>query len=134
MGKNNAHPLDIHIGQRLRLRRKTMGMNQTALGKEVSVTFQQIQKYELGTNCISARRLHEFAGVLQVSPMYFYETYELGVPPPASPGLSAQAIHLAHNFERIGPKNVQKQICDLVRLLAGNGKLTEPVSNDTEAH
>ncbi len=121
MEKNNAHPLDIHIGQQLRLRRKMMGMSQVVLGKEVAVTFQQIQKYELGRNSISARRLHEFAGVLQVSPMYFYEAYEPGAPTPVSPGLSVQAIHLAHNFERIGQKNVQKQICDLVRLLAGNG-------------
>lgn len=121
MEKNNAHPLDIHIGQRLRLRRKMMGMSQAALGKHMGVTFQQIQKYERGSNSVSARRLHEFAGVLQVTPMYFYETYKQQTSPLAPDGLSTQAIHLANNFERIGSKNLQKQICDLVRLLSGSG-------------
>ena len=93
---------DTTIGQRLRLRRKMMGMSQTVLGKHVAVTFQQIQKYELGTNSVSARRLHEFrAACCRFSPMYFYEAYEPESPPPASAGLSVQAIHLAHNFERI---------------------------------
>lgn len=118
MKKNNAHPLDIHIGQRLRLRRKMMGLSQAALGKHVAVTFQQIQKYELGSNGVSARRLHEFAGVLQVSPMYFYEMYEREAPPTAPEELSTQAIHLVNNFGRLASKNVQKQICDLVRILA----------------
>src|SRR5271156_691645 len=104
------HPLDIHIGQRLRLRRKMMGMSQDTLGKHIAVTFQQIQKYERGSNSVSARRLHELAGVLQVSPMYFYETYKQQTSPPAPEGLSTQAIHLANNFERIGSKNLQKQI------------------------
>jgi len=121
MPLHSAHPLDIHIGHRLRLRRKTMGMSQAALGKRVAVTFQQIQKYELGSNSLSARRLHELAGVLQVSPMYFYETYGQAIPPTAPGELSTQAIHLVNNFGRIGSKNVQKQICDLVRLLAGKG-------------
>lgn len=121
MKKNNAHPLDIHIGQQLRLRRKMMGMSQATLGKHVAITFQQIQKYELGSNSVSARRLHEFACVLQVSPMYFYETYEKKASLPTPQGLSTQAMHLANNFERIRSKNVQKQICNLIREMAKEG-------------
>ena len=121
MKKNKTHPLDLHIGQQLRLRRKMMGMSQAALGKQVAITFQQIQKYEGGTNSVNAWRLYEFAGVLQVTPMYFYEGYGQEALMPALLGFSTQTIHLVNNFGDIASKNVQKQICDLVRLLAGSG-------------
>jgi transcriptional regulator with XRE-family HTH domain len=51
------HPVDVHVGKRLRLRRSALGMSQDDLGKQVGITFQQIQKYERGTNRISASRI-----------------------------------------------------------------------------
>ena len=120
MPHHSPHPLDIHIGQMLRLRRKMMGMSQSELGKRVGITFQQIQKYERGDNSVNARRLHELADILQVSPMYFYEGYKQSALLSEPEGLSTQAMHLANNFEHIDSKNVRKQICGLVRLLAKN--------------
>jgi transcriptional regulator with XRE-family HTH domain len=67
------HPVDIHVGARLRQRRHLVGLSQSKLSESVGVTFQQIQKYERGTNRISSSRLYEFAKVLDVSVSYFFD-------------------------------------------------------------
>jgi transcriptional regulator with XRE-family HTH domain len=61
---NTAHPIDVHVGQKVIGFRKAAGMNQSDLGKAIGVTFQQVQKYERGANRISASRLHQIAEVL----------------------------------------------------------------------
>lgn len=70
------HPIDIHVGQRLRLRRTMVGMSQKELGASVDLTFQQIQKYERGANRIGSSRLHDFARILSVPVSYFFEGME----------------------------------------------------------
>lgn len=73
--KRSTHPdpVDIHVGARLRLRRNLLGMSQEQLGKASNLTFQQIQKYERGTNRIGASRLFQFARLLSVSVSYFFD-------------------------------------------------------------
>ena len=71
-----SNPVDVHVGQRLRLRRTLLGMSQEKLGDAVGLTFQQIQKYERGTNRVGASRLWEFTQALQVSVDYFFDGYE----------------------------------------------------------
>jgi transcriptional regulator with XRE-family HTH domain len=61
-----SHPVDTHVGSRLRQRRALLGMSQTDLGRAVGLTFQQVQKYERGFNRVSSSRLFEFAKVLDV--------------------------------------------------------------------
>lgn len=68
-----AHAVDIHVGRRLRERRSQLGMSQAVVGNAVGVTFQQIQKYEGGSNRVSAGRLFEFAKLLGVPVSYFFE-------------------------------------------------------------
>lgn len=70
MGPN---PVDIYIGQRLRQRRTLLGLTQTELADLLGVTFQQVQKYERGTNRISASRLYDLSNVLEVSLEWFYD-------------------------------------------------------------
>ena len=65
--------VDVYVGARLRLRRMILGMSQSKLGELFGMTFQQIQKYENGSNCISGHRLRLTARVLEVSPSYFFE-------------------------------------------------------------
>ena len=72
---SNAHPVDVHVGKRLRLKRTIMGLSQESIGKAIGVTFQQIQKYERGINRMGASRLHEFAKSLNVPVSYFFEGY-----------------------------------------------------------
>lgn len=67
------HPVDVHVGVRMRQRRSLLGMSQTNLGNAVNLTFQQIQKYERGSNRIGSSRLFEFSKVLDVPVQYFFD-------------------------------------------------------------
>ncbi len=71
-----AQPVDVHIGERLRQRRRQVGISQIALGQEIGVKYQQIQKYETGHNRISASRLWSIAKALDVPITYFFEGIE----------------------------------------------------------
>ena len=73
MGRKSPDPTDKHVGNRLRMRRLMLGMSQTALAETSRITFQQVQKYEKGTNRISSSRMQQFADVLQVTPAFFFE-------------------------------------------------------------
>ena len=72
-GVRRPSPVDVHVGERVRLRRKLLGMTQTDLGDAIGLTFQQIQKYERGANRIGASRLLALAQALDVSIDYFFE-------------------------------------------------------------
>src|SRR4029450_2577565 len=71
--KKQPNPIDIHVGSRVRLRRMMLGMSQEKLGESLGITFQQIQKYEKGTNRIGASRLQHIARVLTMPVSYFFE-------------------------------------------------------------
>ena len=71
--KKAPNPIDRHVGSRVRMRRMLIGMSQEKLGEALGLTFQQVQKYEKGTNRIGASRLHRIASVLGVSVEFFYE-------------------------------------------------------------
>src|SRR5437899_12143368 len=70
---DTPHPVDLHVGQRVRLRRIELGMSQEKLAAELGLTFQQIQKYERAANRISASRLHQLCRVLDVTIGFFYD-------------------------------------------------------------
>ncbi len=67
------HPVDVHVGRAVRLRRKLRGLSQQALADRIGLTFQQVQKYETGANRISASALHAISGALEVSVAAFFE-------------------------------------------------------------
>ncbi len=72
-GSGIPNPIDVHVGARLRVRRTLLGMSQTTLGDAIGLTFQQVQKYERGTNRISASRLFDLSRVLDVPINYFFD-------------------------------------------------------------
>jgi transcriptional regulator with XRE-family HTH domain len=72
-------PIDLHVGEALRVRRKQMNLSQSALGEALDVTFQQVQKYERGNNRLSASALYKAAKALQVPVEYFFVGYEPAV-------------------------------------------------------
>lgn len=90
VGDNMSHPVDRHVGRRVAEKRVSLGHNQNALGKALGVTFQQIQKYEKGTNRISASRLWDTARFLQVEVGYFFD----GLSNDAMTGLSEASVAL----------------------------------------
>lgn len=69
----SPNPVDIHVGSRVRLRRTLLGMSQEMLGDAIGLTFQQIQKYERGTNRISASRLYDLSRALDVPVSFFFD-------------------------------------------------------------
>lgn len=73
--KRAPHPIDVHVGSRVRLRRMMQGISQDKLGEELGLTFQQVQKYEKGVNRIGASRLYEIARILDVPVQFFYDDY-----------------------------------------------------------
>ena len=71
--KKQPNPIDIHVGSRIRLRRTMLGMSQEKLGEALGITFQQVQKYEKGTNRVGASRLQNIAAILGVPVSFFFE-------------------------------------------------------------
>ncbi len=74
-GASGCHPVDIYVGQQIRLARREQRMSQEALAKCLGVTFQQVQKYEIGANRVSASKLFEIATALQRPVSYFFEGF-----------------------------------------------------------
>lgn len=70
------HPVDVHVGQRIRARRRIIGVSQSTVAAALGVTFQQVQKYEIASNRVSASALFEIAQVLRVAPGYFFDGLE----------------------------------------------------------
>ena len=70
--KKKPNPTDIHVGSRIRMRRNMLGMSQEKLGENLGITFQQIQKYEKGTNRVGASRLQAIASILEVPVSFFF--------------------------------------------------------------
>ena len=92
MAKKAPNPIDKHVGSRVRMRRMMLSMSQEKLGDALGLTFQQVQKYEKGTNRIGASRLQQIAHILQVPVSFFFE----GAPHAAGPvGTTARRSALA---------------------------------------
>ena len=129
---DGPHPIDIHVGARIRHRRAVLGLNQTELALRVGVTFQSIQKYERGTNRVSASRLQEIAEVLSVPISHFFEGLsageEAGAGDVPAGELTAQEIRdLNGAFASIKDKTVRQAVLHLLKGVAGRGALDSRV-------
>ena len=132
MVKKAPNPIDKHVGSRVRMRRMMLGMSQEKLGDALGLTFQQVQKYEKGTNRIGASRLQQISLILQVPVSFFFE----GAPAPPdrpdgfgeAPSPSYVTEFLATNdgltlvkaFTRIGNAKLRRRVVDLVEEMAAS--------------
>ncbi|MDN2566170.1 helix-turn-helix domain-containing protein [Aquibium sp. A9E412] len=129
--KKRPNPIDAHVGARIRLRRNMLGMSQEKLGEGLGITFQQIQKYEKGTNRVGASRLQAIASLLSTPVSFFFEGApghdgeEVTGMAEDSPTAyvvdfinSAEGIQLNRAFARISDPKVRRRVIDLVRALA----------------
>jgi transcriptional regulator with XRE-family HTH domain len=89
-GSNAYNPIDVHVGARLRARRTLLGLSQTALGEVMGLSFQQLQKYESGSNRISASRLYELSKLLDVEIGYFFDDMDQTIKSESPARLSRQ--------------------------------------------
>jgi len=119
-----AHPVDEHVGKRLRQRRWLVGMTQQQLAEHVGIKFQQIQKYETGANRVSASRLWDIASTLDVSINFFFDGLqaEKGVKiqsdaRPSDLMGDKEALDLVRSYYAI-PENQRRRLFDLARVLS----------------
>ncbi len=130
-GKPKVTEIDKEIGERVRVARLEKGLSQKALGAAIGLTFQQVQKYEKGTNRVSASRLRRVAEVLERPVTWFYgECAPAGIE--AELGLikrmllsGPRGVALADNFTSLPPKQ-QQQVADMARSLAEGRTAAEP--------
>ena len=130
-----ANPVDVHVGTRLRLARHMNNLSQETLGSAVGLTFQQIQKYERGSNRIGASRLFQFSEILDVSVGYFFDempdaiksregAYKTGMSDQSQNTFETDAMNrretleLVRNYYRIPDPEVRKNVYELAKTLA----------------
>ena len=127
-----ANAIDAHVGCRVRTRRTLLGLNQTQVGAALGITFQQVQKYENGSNRIGASRLYHLSKILDVPVSYFYEDMpeELGeaLQPAEHPSREERELDITHKRETlelvrayysIEDANVRDRLQETVMALAG---------------
>jgi transcriptional regulator with XRE-family HTH domain len=133
--KDGPNPIDLHVGAKVRMRRKFLGLSQEALADAIGLTFQQVQKYERGSNRISASKLYEIAKVLKTPISYFFDGIKEGE---GADGFSesqaeqhvngflmtTEGIELAEAFPRVKRSKWRRRLLELVCTLA---------EDDTEA-
>jgi len=132
MNKKVPNPIDVHVGNRVRMRRMLIGMSQEKLGEALGLTFQQVQKYEKGANRVSASRLYQMASSLGVPIQFFFDDMptsthssdlegmaEGGAPDQLMDFLnSSEGFQLGRAFSTIPDSNVRKRVLDLVKTLS----------------
>jgi transcriptional regulator with XRE-family HTH domain len=131
MTKKAPNPIDKHVGSRVRMRRMMLSMSQEKLGDALGLTFQQVQKYEKGTNRIGASRLQQISQILQVPVAFFFEGAPTLHPQPEgmaeapSPAYvsdflaTSEGLALTKAFTRIKQPKLRRRIVDLVEEIAG---------------
>lgn len=139
------HPIDVHVGSRVRLRRTLLGMSQEKLGEALGLTFQQVQKYERGANRIGSSRLFELSQILDVPVSFFFDDAPLaaegegglrGVEETPSdadfdidPMAKRETLELVRAYYKIADTGVRKRFFELVKSIA-NAHLAEVEDDD----
>ena len=132
-GEDGPHPVDRHVGRRVCEKRLALGYNQSDLGRALGLTFQQIQKYEKGTNRISASKLWDISRFFKVETSYFFE----GLAGSTATGMAEEGMAFAHDhpatrytieISRLAPQlstRQQKLALDLIRDMADRPELAD---------
>ena len=131
MTRKSFHPIDTHVGKRVRIRRKILSMSQTKLGDAIGLTFQQIQKYERGANRIGASRLFELSEVLDVPVSYFFDDLSEDMhglsgdqqdpnSMPSDPLREPISLELVRAYANIENPVTRKSLSNLAKALAKN--------------
>ena len=135
-----ANEVDVHVGQRTRHLRETLGISQGTLGRHLGLTFSQVQKYEKGTNRIGAGRLYQIADFLDVPVQYFFEGLDVDAAPRTIAGASgernAELVALNDAFRSITDPDTRRSVVALVCSLAAAEPETpsRPIARIPRAH
>ena len=128
MAKKAPNPIDKHVGSRVRMRRMMLGMSQEKLGDALGLTFQQVQKYEKGTNRVSCSRLYEISQILDVPVTYFFSAsgeagLEVAVTEQFEVPELKDGFRLMTAFRQIQSHAVRKNVIALVETVATAAKV-----------
>jgi transcriptional regulator with XRE-family HTH domain len=138
VNKKAPNPIDIHVGGRVRLRRMMLNMSQEKLGEALGITFQQVQKYEKGSNRIGASRLQHIATIMKVPVAFFFQDAPGG--PQGAEGFSEapaqnyvadflssiEGLALNKAFVRISNAKLRRKIVDMVEAFADAIETRQP--------
>jgi transcriptional regulator with XRE-family HTH domain len=133
--KDDIHPVDRFVGQRLRMARTARKLSQTQLGQSSGITFQQVQKYEKGVNRVSASRLFEFATLLGVKISYFFDGAAEGHPEgvaisPAKFDVSQVDMEILKALWAIKDPSLKRKLLALISSLPSEGDAELPHARD----
>lgn len=128
--KKRPHPVDVHVGGRIRMRRILLNMSQEKLGDQLGLTFQQVQKYEKGSNRIGASRLWELSRILDVPISFFYEGAIEAEEQMEGFGESKQndyvmnfvhsseGLNMIRHFVKIEDSNIRRSVVQMIKSMA----------------
>ncbi|HET8728189.1 MAG TPA: helix-turn-helix transcriptional regulator [Alphaproteobacteria bacterium] len=128
---DKPHPIDVHVGRRVRLRRTLLGMSQEKLGEAIGLTFQQVQKYERGANRVGASRLYDLSRVLDVPVSYFFDdapdvlagapgdgAEQPSEPQGRDPMAKRETLELVRAYYRIADPAIRQRLFELTKAIA----------------
>jgi transcriptional regulator with XRE-family HTH domain len=134
--KGHPNPVDVHVGERIRLRRTLLGLSQSTLAEQLGLTFQQVQKYERGSNRVSSSRLFDLCRILNVPIAYFYDEMgtEVSKQSPASlagqkpkavdkdadPAAKRETLELVRAYYGITDQGVRHRFTNMIRAIASS--------------
>jgi transcriptional regulator with XRE-family HTH domain len=134
--KGHPNPVDVHVGARIRLRRTLLGLSQSTLAEQLGLTFQQVQKYERGSNRVSSSRLFDLCRILNVPIAYFYDEMgtEVSKQSPASlagqkpklvdkdadPAAKRETLELVRAYYGIPDQGVRQRFTNMIRAIASS--------------
>jgi len=123
----DAHPVDIHVGQRIRKRRVSLGISQNELAKYLGITFQQVQKYETGKNRIGASKLYEISLMLDTPVSFFFQeipkSYNKGMADISDQDvyetdvMNKETLDLVKSYHKILDPNLRKKMLDTIKYI-----------------
>ena len=115
-----VHPVDIHVGKKIRQARLVRGLTQSGVAKQLGLSFQQLQKYETGYNRVSASKLFELSQLLDVAPSYFFEGLGNSAPQPAPTALmDDQTAKAVQALASIQDEKVKNHLRSMIHEIAG---------------
>ena len=114
----HANLIDRHVGARARSLRLQRGVSQSELASELGVSFQQVQKYETGTNRVSASKLYSIAQALKVRPGYFFDGLDNSLPNPEIVELDVDAARIAALISKIPSKKSRASLRELIKQMS----------------
>ncbi|ESQ14814.1 MAG: hypothetical protein N838_30995, partial [Thiohalocapsa sp. PB-PSB1] len=119
--QRSSKPVDRHVGQRVRVLRAARNMTQAELAQRIGLSAQQLQKYEIGVNRISASRLYDMARVLGADPNDFFEGFDSGrMQAPEADDI--ESAHVAFWFKQIADPEARARLYELIRSMASTDK------------